>query len=192
MGAVGIGTDTVKMVLPAYAVKHKKLSAGHKNRKEFLDMKKSKLLLGGVLALTLVVGMMAVGCDNGTTSNTDPKTITITGLTGKTGEVEFIVSSTPDDVDAVAAGVGTINNNSVTIALVELPYGSGNVWTGTGSYYLMMEVDSFYWYSNGLTFEALGISGESDISKLPKFSIEEAASTIGFDRFIDSDLLEDW
>jgi len=150
--------------------------------------------LMGILAIMLVFGMLAAGCgndDSGKSGNTDPKTITITGLNGITGGVEVLVSS--QNV-GVAGGAGIIKNNSVTIELYEYDnddyYAKMISWTGNGSYYLELfleDQEEFYIYTNGKSFKELNITEDTTVaqlfSRLPKYNISSTSSSIPFNKF---------
>ena len=45
--------------------------------------------------------------------------------------------------------------------------------------------DSMYVYADGKTLVQLGIQGESDINKFPKYNISSETSTIAFTKFLD-------
>jgi hypothetical protein len=152
-------------------------------------MKNQRLWLG-ILVIALVFGMTVVGCDDGSTGGGDEnKKITVTGITGKTGPAMISVSSSFEDDGMVAMGMGTISGSSVTFALMkdeDVP------WAGSGSYYLMLGFASdadeddevMYIYTDGKTLVELGISSEADASKLPKYNISSATSTIAFNKFV--------
>jgi hypothetical protein len=134
-----------------------------------------------MLAMALAFGLVLAGCDLGGEENTDPKKITITGLTGESGTVEIIIR-TGAEFERVAEGEGTISNNSVTVSLKKE---DGSDWTGAGSHYIMIETDdTVYLYTNGKTLSELGISSEDDLAKLPKYNITDATSTIAFSQFV--------
>jgi fibronectin type 3 domain-containing protein len=137
----------------------------------------------GMLALALVFGMAVVGCDNGSGSKSvgGGKSITITGITGKTGDAVIYVVSAFDNANGmVAAGRGKVSSGSVTFNLIKEDMTS---WTGSGSFYLVLIFDqdqSQYYYTNGQT---INISEEDDFTKLPKYNITSATSTIAFNLF---------
>jgi hypothetical protein len=146
----------------------------------------------GTLVMALVFGITVVGCDDGSTSytaNTDPKAITITGLTGRSGNVEIILGDIVNNDDVVIArGQGIISDNTVTVPLKNKD--SDIDWTGTGSYIIQLEfvvTDDTWFYTNGKTWAELGItantSEEEAFLKLPKYNIVSATSTIAFDQF---------
>jgi len=130
------------------------------------------------------------GCDNGTTSggnNTDPKTITITGITDKTGNAQIIVGSwSGTDEILNASAVGSVFNNSVTFLLLDP---NGNPWTGSGSFYLRINFSdgSGHIYVNGKTGDQLGITSSDSkaerFAKLPKYNISSVTSIIAFSQF---------
>lgn len=165
-------------------------------------MKKKNVFLG-LLVCLLATGLMFVGCDSGSSgdgNNLDPKTITITGLSGMASQVGLIVSSDFPDFEWVAAGTGFISNNSVSIQLenaVRKPDGSytGNgFYTGSGSYYLILTFSSsgkMWVYINGKTATELGISLSSSSmeeirAKTPKYNISSVTSSIDFRQFSDT------
>ncbi|MDR1248111.1 MAG: hypothetical protein LBK63_02300 [Treponema sp.] len=140
--------------------------------------------------MALAFGITVVGCDNGSTSytaNTDPKAITITGLTCRSGNVEIILGDIVNNDDKlIANGQGTISNNFVTVSLKN---NDSSDWTGTGSYMIQLKFASSqsYWFTNGKTWVELGITASASegevFRKLPKYGITSAASTIAFDQF---------
>ena len=139
----------------------------------------------GLLLIVLVFGMTVVSCDNGSTSSSGPKKITINGLSGRNGNtILLVVYTSPDGSGMDAAGRETVSGSSVTISLSDNSY---NPWTKTGEYYLMLRdeelYDGDYIYTDGKTFAELGINGPGDNYKLPKYNITGAASTIGFAKF---------
>ncbi|MDR1218790.1 MAG: hypothetical protein LBK73_04185 [Treponema sp.] len=144
---------------------------------------KKKLFFAGMLVCVLTFGMAVVGCGGDDEPNTDPKKIVITGLTGKSGEAQIGIFSGFGENDMTAYGEGTISGASVELPLYIYSEGE-TVWTGNGAYYLMLfDGEAEYIFTDGKTFEQLGISGEQDIAKLPKYNITAATSTIAFDKF---------
>jgi hypothetical protein len=141
-------------------------------------MKKNFLL--GILVIALVFGMTVIGCDTG--GNTDPKSITITGIPQGTTDADiYIMKGFSSQSDLVAGGPGVISGTSVTFTLLTPSFKS---WTGNGSYYINVDLDDDeYYYTNGKTFAELGINGPEDAHKLPKFNISSANSTIDLSKF---------
>jgi hypothetical protein len=125
------------------------LKFSNKEEKEFKMTKKSFFV--GILVMALVFGITVVGCDNGSTNdngndddnvstpaNTDPKNITITGLTDRSGSVEIVLGDMVNNNDVVIAiGQGTISNDAVTVPLKNK--NSDTDWTGTGSYMIQLK-----------------------------------------------------
>jgi len=141
----------------------------------------------------LTFGLAVTGCDDSTeeektiiTESTEElgKSVIITGITGKTGDASiYVVSSFDSESGMVAAGRGNISGGSVTFNLVK--DAAMNQWTGSGSYYLMLNFDqddSEYYYTNGQTI-SISAENENFYSKLPKYNITSAASTIAFNLF---------
>jgi hypothetical protein len=115
--------------------------------------------------------------------------ITITGLDGKTGKITVELFSTVSS-PSVIAGLGDISNGSATVPLKQVDR-TVTDWTGTGSYFLEIYINSGsditpYFYTDGKTFEELGISNLSnseDIKKLPQISITDTTTTIALGKF---------
>jgi hypothetical protein len=155
-------------------------------------MKKSFVF--SAILVCLLLGLIFIGCDNssGSESNPEPKTITITGLNGMTGEIAFTVySGNPNTgtMEPVAVSSNNISNNSVTFSL-ELPNRTGP-WTGSGSFILVLETkEAEYAFTNGQTFTQLGITASTSaaetLTKIPKYDIKSASSTIAFSQFRNS------
>ena len=114
----------------------------------------------------------------------ETNTLTITGLEGKSGDVDIVVATHYAQEGMVARGKGTIINGSATVALFKY---DNSEWTGTGEHIIFMALsitgDDAYPYTAGKTFEQLGISGQIDGDKLPKYNFTQSASTIDFSDF---------
>lgn len=156
--------------------------------KEKEKMMTNRKFLLGMLVITLVFGIMAIGCeeDNGPLNSVDPHKITITGLGGKTGSCAILLYSYLDaSANGVVAGwQGTVSSASVTASLQGL---GGGAWAGSGQYHILMQIgNDVFVYTNGQTLVQLGISNASDFyTKTPKYSITGSSTTIAFDKFID-------
>jgi hypothetical protein len=138
----------------------------------------------GVSMLAALVIFSVTACDNGSTGggNTDPKAITVTGITGITGLVSIEVYSNFDDDYPETKGFGTISGGSVTFELANDE--GGTPWTGSGSFFLVIgNMTGAFVFTNGKTFTELGIASEADIAKLPKYNISSKTSTIPFSLF---------
>jgi hypothetical protein len=107
-------------------------------------MAKKGFLLG-MLALALVFGFALAGCKNDDGGSVANK-LTITGITSATGDIAVMLMTSDEKGELVAEGIGTIQNQNVTISLKS----SGNDWTGTGSYYIV--VDLIYSTVDKITF----------------------------------------
>jgi hypothetical protein len=147
---------------------------------------RKKLFMTGMLSMVLAFGFVVIGCDNGSgggggEENTDPKKITITGLSGQSGTAQVVLLSSINETGMVAIGQGTISGSSVTVSLKKQ---DNTDWTGTGSYYMQLGIgESGYTYTNGKTLSELGISSEADIGKLPKINISETTTSVAFNTF---------
>jgi hypothetical protein len=137
----------------------------------------NKKLIFSVLLVCLLAFMAVMAFAQN--SNRDAKKITITGLTGKTGSVMIAIYS---GIECDALGMGNISNNSVTFSLDD-EY--GRPFTGSGRYHLFLQYgDSIFMYTNGQTFESLGITnGDEAMDKAPTFNISSTISTIAFSQF---------
>jgi hypothetical protein len=145
-------------------------------------MRQSRFFVLGIL----VLGMVFISCDNGTTGDisTDPKIITITGINGS-GSIYIGIGTNvigPNMV-LVAEGYGTVSNGSVTVALKEP---DGDDWTGNGAYNIFTTFQgNEAFYTGGRTFPQLGITAPTvaDAAKLPKYNITSATSVIAANQF---------
>jgi hypothetical protein len=160
-------------------------------------MKNKKNWLG-LLVMVLVFGMTVVGCGDGDddkSTNGDAKTITITGIIGKTGRVALGVFSNIDKrYGVVAEAQSNVSNNSANFFLVDE---HDNPFTGSGSYILLLNFwsdDSASVYTNSQTLISLGLSKDSNDAeidnKLPRYNITSATSTIDFGKF--ANIPDDW
>jgi hypothetical protein len=153
---------------------------------------KKKLFFAGMLVCVLAFGMAVAGCGgDDDPPNTDPKTIVITGLGSKSGEVVITVGSGYDETAEYALGHGEISNGSVELPLYEFSLSIEDPvsFTGNGSYYLTFTIgeEEAYVFTDGKTLAELGISSEAteaDQAKLPKYSFKAATSTIAFAKFV--------
>ena len=131
----------------------------------------------GILVIVLVFGMTVVGCGAG-------KKITITGLSGtwhgNRDSIDVIVMSSFLNNEVIAYGTGKISGDSATVSLKNP---DDTPWTGSGSFYLMIDPGDFL-YTKGKTLSELGISNEYDLGmKLPKYNITSTKSTIAYSDF---------
>jgi hypothetical protein len=139
-----------------------------------------------IMAIILAFAVAVTGCDQGGGDgggDDSTKSITITGLSGRSGDVNVAVLTT--DGYPVAMGMGTISGGSVTVPLLDAD--NYDAWTGSGSFIISLWFDSGtpdgYLYTDGKTMVQLGINNSEDASKLPKYSITSAVSTIPFSKF---------
>jgi len=105
-------------------------------------MKKGKILVFGMLALVLTLGLVLASCAT-MSGNREPKTIIITGynLQGRTPVNGIILSSWEPWTEAASGGV-ELGNNFVgdTITLYLHEPNSSRRFTGNGGYSLIVNV----------------------------------------------------
>jgi len=130
------------------------------------------------------------------------KNITVTNITGKTGEAGIMVlSSFKDDGVYETYGKGSVLENTVTFSLRDMTEDS-LPWLGKGNFYLILmfqDDESKYVYTDGKTLSALGIKQDAFTTKLskpegldaivPKYSIDFlnnliSSYTISFNKFM--------
>jgi hypothetical protein len=147
----------------------------------------NKKFLLGILATVLAFGMAVIGCDDGSgdDENTDPKKITITGITGVEGS--WVMINLMDDQNTIVAAAQESMAEEITFSLKQ--ENGTTDWTGTGSYLVILSIGSGqnsvnYLYTEGKSFEDLEIASEEDMAKLPKYNISNTTSIIGFDQFM--------
>lgn len=143
----------------------------------------------GMLAVVLAFSMAVTGCGgDDDDENTDPKKITVTGITDDTSNVAMIMlAENISEEGVVAGGSGTIANGSVTFSLMKEDESD---WTGTGSFYLILSIgqgenSSAYAYTDGKSLAELQITSSADMAKLLKYSVSSTVSTIPFSKFAD-------
>ncbi|MDR1839957.1 MAG: hypothetical protein LBQ93_10295 [Treponema sp.] len=121
----------------------------------------------GIAALVAVIGLSMMACGDG--GGGEPKSITITGISGLSGVVEVFID---DGNDRVIAGNknGTISSGSVTVELFTSVDSDGSdftttAYTGSGSYYVWIGAGQNWYHTS------------------QKISITEATTTIPFAQF---------
>jgi hypothetical protein len=155
-----------------------------------------------ILLCLLALGAVLIGCDNGSTDsnttpntdpnpnpnpNTDPKTIIVTGIPKSFGSCYIYIMRLNSDDTIAAAGV--VSGDLTTFSIKTRNHSGDAVdWTGSGPYILMLSFrDSAFLYTDGKSFADLGMPGnptqEQAFSRLPKYNITDATSTIDFTKF---------
>jgi len=146
----------------------------------------------GMLVMVLAFGMMVVGCgdkDSGGGGGGTGNKITITGITGFTGQNMVMVGLMSENGDEIM-GLGPLSGSSAIVALLNE---DNSPWTGSGSFiiYMMIGTDDEsaknYVYTEGKTLAQLGITNmedETSMTKLPKLAISGDV-TIAFNKFIE-------
>jgi hypothetical protein len=143
----------------------------------------------GIIFLGIVIGFSMSSCPDPFLD--DGNIVTITGITGKTGEAQLFVYTGHDVNQIVAVGRRNISNNSATFSMLNYKKNL-KPWTGKGSYYLDIGFDYgdiWYTYTEGKTQAQLGLteiytSDEDIVAKLPKYTFSSASSTIDFSQFV--------
>jgi len=121
------------------------LTALFMEQKEF--SMKNRIKLFGIVVMAAVIGFSMLSC--GEKENTDPKAITITGITGVNAtRITITLSSgnTQETYNAPAAGGSNTVSGNVTFRLQVngnptggFSYGDTSPdWTGTGEYYIIL------------------------------------------------------
>jgi len=209
--AVQIGNGSVS--LPVWVFDNNKYTrfsgdrtvASGNNKNGFTIYNTATIVSGGYVtsvygkylqSITFTNGNATVSWDNsssGGTDNTNPKSITITGLTGKSGTVDIILGDLVNNNDVlVARGGGTISSNSVTVSLKKQ---DSSDWTGSGSYIIQLRFadGEFWFYTGGQTWAQLGITSNMSegqvFARLPRCNITETTSTISFSQFQNQETL---
>jgi hypothetical protein len=145
----------------------------------------NKKFLAGILGILLVFNFVLVSCDHGNGGDPKPKVLKITGM-GDAGTGGFIVglfSTIPDEGEPVTEinGFGVSSNGEVTIELKAGDPQTGQVWTGTGSYFVnaidTTEGGLIYLYTNGAAI----IDG--NYSVLTKINFSDTVTTVSLDKF---------
>ncbi|GHV91730.1 hypothetical protein AGMMS50268_22330 [Spirochaetia bacterium] len=154
-------------------------------------MKNGKMILGGMAVLLLAFGLVFTACattGGGTGGNTDPKTITINGISALTGDVRILIFSDLNNIHGtshqpvnVAVANGTLTSSFITVDLF-VPTNnfaqSTTKWKGSGSYYIyIVGKNNDRWSTNNAYIYA----GSGDIPL--QYNINEAAITLSFDNF---------
>jgi len=157
---------------------------------------KSKLF---ILGITVCLILLFAGCndpkidDNNQTEingNDQPKTVTITDITGKTGYLSIGVYDKEGNI--VAVGWPTeIKNNSASVQLTTMNMPPSS-WTGSGSYCIILGIgestaitsnDETYFYTDGNPLPD-SATMEEFFNELPKCNITQPETKILFNKFV--------
>ena len=139
-------------------------------------MKRFSFLLA-MLALVLALGLAFVGC-NSDTENTDPKTLTITGVTGvSSARLIFMLYAAEEGVGPTAGMNGSVNGtmtgqlyNTSGNGFTSSP---GNEWTGTGEYFIAV------WESSSGSF-----SGYPKYRTPTRIKFDKTTTTVPWSQFV--------
>jgi hypothetical protein len=83
-------------------------------------MKTKRFFIFGLPVVLLALGLVLAGCGEEDGENTDPKKITVTGITDTSSTAaRILLASNFNDDGIVASGNGTILNGSVTVSLLK-------------------------------------------------------------------------
>jgi uncharacterized repeat protein (TIGR02543 family) len=133
-------------------------------------------------ATTTIAASQFTFAGGGGGGNTDPKSITITGIPAEYRGKWFTTGVS--GINGYAYNEGTNSSDTQTFALKDL---SGNNWTGSGECYLVIRTKNGsddgggakdFYYTNGANFTAQSES-------IPTYNISQAVSTIAFSKFFD-------
>jgi hypothetical protein len=145
-------------------------------------MKKNKLLILGMFAMVLTLGLAFVGCNtDGGEPNTDPKSIRITGFNeNKTRLFVYVMHDINDDLDSdlfvYSGGFVLSDQNEYTIALKTT---AAESWTGTGKYFIMIQVEP----ANGGQGRSAFFYSVDGINPA-LIDIEDAVTTLEWSKFV--------
>jgi hypothetical protein len=135
----------------------------------------------GIIFIAMMIGFVMMGCTNPAGGDDkDPiSSVTITGLDEFDGDDFdiYIYNASGNEVAGNNDGDSVVDG-SITFAL----YGDFDDFARAGSYIIeLYNCDSYetFYYTNGQTFEQLGIDGEEDF---PTYSLSGDA-TIAFSQF---------
>ena len=155
---------------------------------------KNNRKLFGLIAVAMVAMLAFAACGNGST-DPDPvqKKLTITGLTGLSGEAMVMLYPI---AMAAEPTLGTkeevpMGSTSFTFSLFEAVGSSEVPWTGSADVYVLLnftDMGAFFVYTNGSSLAELGISDFMDdiagnMEKLPKLAIIQDVTTVDMGKF---------
>jgi hypothetical protein len=154
---------------------------------------KNKLVFVFLVMVILTIGIVAVGCENNTSPNTnDPKSIKITGITStyRGREAGVQIFNAPEfGGDSVAREVyHSAQIDTGGTLLVDLKVSDGwdatdTPWKGSGQYYICLIIaSSTGWSDDGggdNHFFWLAKDGEN-----AKYDIQNAVTTLDFSQFL--------
>jgi hypothetical protein len=123
------------------------------------------------------------GINNSRIDASGDKSIKITGINGISGYSTISIYDT--DGSWIAHGSNSLGGDTAEYLLYDSGPGFKR-FTGSGFYIVGLTFESDVWryyYTNGETLKNLGVQSIDDISKLPRFTIESAESTILFSHF---------
>jgi hypothetical protein len=143
-----------------------------------------------IIAFVAVIALSMAACGDGDGGggggdNDKPKTIIIIGITSGATSASLKAMDNLLVEDGSAYDVAIVDGS----ATFKLKYIGGDDWTGSGPKLINLGIiggtaDGFYHYTDGKTMAELGITTYTDYqSKLPKYNITSATTTIGFDKF---------
>jgi hypothetical protein len=154
----------------------------------------NKKFLMGMLAILLSFGMAVVGCGDGG-GGSSGKTLTITGITETADFIGVHLLTKNNWLYQDAFGSERLSGSSITIPLIDQrsPIGIDDrmYWEGSGSYILIIDLTTYignernevsYVWTNGKTFEELGLTDDSD-EEIPRYDFSSTNSTIPFSQF---------
>ena len=106
---------------------------------------KNTFKLFWIIAVLALIGFSMAACDNDSGPNNDPKSVTISGITGLDGMVGvFLSAEMPQpgsNLVTTAIQYGDIIGGTLTVLLVvpeDNTWNSGPAWTGNGDFYVTL------------------------------------------------------
>ena len=155
---------------------------------------KNNRKLFGLIAVVLIAMLAFAACGNG---STDPgpvqKKLTITGLTGLSGEVMVMLYPIAMDTEPTLGAKEEVpmGSSSFTFNLFEVVGSSEVPWTGSADVYVLLsftDMGAYFAYTNGSSFAELGISDfmveyPGSIEKLPKLAFNHNVTTVDMNKF---------
>ena len=139
---------------------------------------KNRIKLFGIIAMVAIIGFSMAACSDGSSGGGSVTSVTITGLSGKTGNVR--IQFHPDKASYSGSETETISIDSVTFTS---PTQGNDQPIKSGSYYLWLEVEGdSYAFTNGTGSDGFGSGSNIVNADAVKIALSGDV-TIDFDKF---------